>query len=110
MEMVAAKRVKYPHGPTGKEYGPGEAFEALSERDAKALFISGKATYGKPTNKTDLPRKKEEAVVTTPLSETGRYQRRDMRAEAGQTGEEALRPSPRRGRPPRARTSQDSED
>jgi hypothetical protein len=111
MQLVAKKRVKYPHGPTGKEYAPGETFDALSERDAKALVIVGKAEYGKPTNKTDLPadvmkpKKVEEAPVEpeTPL----RYQRRDMRAADGPIGEEISALSSRRGRQPKRLTSDD---
>lgn len=105
MQMVALKRVKYPHGPSGKEYAPGETFEALSERDAKALSIVGKAEYGQKKSKTDLPKeamkrapKKEAAEAPAPLAPT--YQRRDMQA-AGRTGEETPAPSSRRGRPPK---------
>ena len=29
IKMVAIRRVKYPHGPSGREYDPGEGFEAL---------------------------------------------------------------------------------
>ena len=56
-QMVATKRVKYPHGPDGREYAPGEAFTALSDRDAKALYIAGKARYGATANATDLPKR-----------------------------------------------------
>lgn len=101
VSMIAAKRVKYPHGHTGKEYKPGEPFTALSERDAKQLYIRGVATYGKPANKTDLPKKAakiEEAPVEpeAPLSRT--YHRRDMQAQDTQTGEDSLSSSSRRGR------------
>jgi hypothetical protein len=97
--MTAAKRVKYPHGPTGREYAPGETFHALSDRDAKGLYVSGKATYGGKVvkNKTDMPKveakAKEVAEERAPL-----YQRRDMRAEIGPTGEDKSPPSSRRGR------------
>jgi hypothetical protein len=97
--MTAAKRVKYPHGPDGKEYAPGETFSALSERDAKGLYVAGKAIYGgaAPKNKTDLPKSepkaKEVAEERAPL-----YQRRDMRAESGPTGEAKSPLSSRPGR------------
>jgi hypothetical protein len=107
MHMVAVKRVKYPHGNAGKEYQPGEPFEALSERDAKGLYIAGKAKYGKAANKTDLPKPavtvKEVEAEPAPLSRS--YLRRDMTAEpAGLTGQDNPSPSSRRGRPPRNTT------
>lgn len=110
--MIAEKRVKYPHGPTGREYAPGEPFTALSERDAKGLYIAGKAKYGAPANKTDLPAevmqpKAEEAPEETVFPLSRHYQRRDMRAEDGQTGEETSAQSLRRGRQPRKQTSED---
>lgn len=98
VNMVAAKRVKYPHGPTGREYAPGEPFTALSERDAKGLFISGKAKYGTADvpSLVDLPREvmtrqvKAEGATETPEvnADAGepkpkgrRYKRRDLQAE-----------------------------
>lgn len=119
-QMVATKRVKYPHGPTGREYAPGESFAALSERDAKGLFIAGKAKYGTAANKTDLPaevmkpakvEKVEEAPddPVAPLSLSSQtYRTRDMTAtNFGRTGEETSAPSLRRGRQPRKQTSDD---
>jgi hypothetical protein len=110
MEMVALKRVKYPHGPTGKEYTSGESFTALSERDAKGLYISGKARYGAASNKTDLPKpaKVEEAPVEPEAPLHQFYQTRHM--EAGPIGEEQPSPSSRPGRRPRKRNSDDSEE
>lgn len=98
VNMVAVKRVKYPHGPTGREYAPGEPFTALSERDAKGLFIAGKAKYGTVDvpSAVDLPRevmtrqvKAEDAPEPTevnadagePKPKRGRYKRRDLQAE-----------------------------
>lgn len=113
IDMIAAKRVKYPHGHGGREYQPGEPLKALSERDAKGLFVSGRAIYGKPTNKTDLPKpvtkaKEAPAEPEAPLSRS--YHRRDMVAEGSQTGEDSLSPSSRRGRPRKVQTSEASED
>lgn len=121
MNMVALKRVKYPHGSAGREYAPGEPLVALSERDAKALYVSGRARYGEAANKTDLPNMapvdpqrssvddthapvKEESV---PLEQT--YQTRHL-AAGGPTGEAKPSPSSRRGRARSARTSEASED
>ena len=98
MKMEALKRVKYPHGPTGREYAPGEKFEALSDRDAKALSLVGKAKIleVKKANPVDLPdevmKPKAKAMEPEPAPQEapveadvplrrGRfYQRRDMKA------------------------------
>lgn len=39
IKLVALKRLRYPRGPDGKEYNAGDPFEALCERDAKALKL-----------------------------------------------------------------------
>ena len=103
IKMVAIRRVKYPHGPTGREYDIGEGFEALSERDAKALFVAGKARQGEAENKTNPPKqvvKVEEVAAQSPL-----YKRRDMQAETGQTGAAKSPPSSPAGRASRRSTS-----
>lgn len=118
MEMIALKRVKYPHGNTGREYAPGEAFTALSERDAKALSISGKARpcrQGRAKAAPSSPAALPAAAMTTPdPNQDGesrlQYQRRDMQAQDGQTGEATSPPSSRRGRRRNAPTSAPSED
>ena len=100
MKMEALKRVKYPHGPTGRAYAPGEKFEALSDRDAKALSLVGKAKIleDKKANPVDLPAevmkpkakamkadepepKEEPAAADVPLRRGRFYHRRDMKAE-----------------------------
>lgn len=115
--MVAVKRVKYPHGSSGREYAPGEPFTALSERDAKGLYFAGKATYAGPstekrTTSVDLPEAAHQAKedVSEPAPLSGSYLRRDMRAENGQTGEAKPSPSSRRGRPPKQPISDASGD
>lgn len=37
--LVALKTLRYPRGPSGREYGPGDSFDVASERDAKALKL-----------------------------------------------------------------------
>lgn len=120
VNMVAVKRVKYPHGHTGKEYQPNEPFVALSDRDARGLYVAGKARYGEkdeaPRNPTDLPVAR--AAKSEPLTETddpnsdsrrGHYQRRDMTAEpAGRTGEAAKPSSSRQAPAPKTKTSRKS--
>ena len=107
MNMVALKRVKYPHGPAGREYAPGEPLVALSERDAKALYVSGRAKYGEAANMTDLPKPAVEVAAakeeSVPLDQS--YQTRHL--EAGPTGAETSPSSSRRGRQPRKQTSDD---
>lgn len=39
MKLVALKRLRYPRGPSGKEYAAGDTFEALSEKDARTLKL-----------------------------------------------------------------------
>jgi hypothetical protein len=110
VDMVAAKRVKYPHGPDGREYAPGEAFQALSERDAKGLFIAGKATYGtaaKPSA-VDLP-VMQRATKVEPLAEVEdpaplSYRTRHMTA-AGPTGGVKQPSSSHQAPAPKARAS-----
>jgi len=38
-KLIALKRLRYPRGVVGVEYEPGDKFEALSDRDAKALTL-----------------------------------------------------------------------
>jgi hypothetical protein len=104
-KVTATREVRY----AGVTYTSGQSFEA-SEKDAKTLKAIKKvvdATGDAPVSSADLPKaayqsKTEEAEETAaPLS--GSYRRRDMRA-VGQTGEEKLSPSLRRGRPPKQRT------
>lgn len=47
VKLVALKRLRYPRGPSGKEYVAGETFEALSEKDAHTLKLVRIATEPK---------------------------------------------------------------
>lgn len=62
MKLVALKRVYYPRGRGGREYQPGEVFDALSERDAKALTLVRAA----------------KVAPAPPAATAGVYERRDM--------------------------------
>lgn len=92
MKLVALKRLRHPRGPDGKEYAPGDSFEA-SERDAKA-YVLVRAAKDAPQD-AEKPRRgrppKERAVSTNAMTTEGasglvhddgpRYARRDMRPE-----------------------------
>lgn len=109
-ELKALRELRYG----GKTIFPGEGFEA-SEKEAKLLKAIGKATDGEVANKTDLPKAATAPEPApepdpVPLQDAGHYQRRDMRAEDGQTGEETSPASSRRGRRRKAQTSDDSEE
>jgi hypothetical protein len=39
LKLVALRRLRYPRGIGGKEYEAGDTFDALSDRDAKALTL-----------------------------------------------------------------------
>lgn len=106
VRLVANKRLRYPHGRDGKEYGPGDSFET-SERDAKALTAVRVADYasgdvpeprparrrGRPPKNITVamqpappaPQKVESASSAHPddQDDTGRqtYRRRDMTPE-----------------------------
>lgn len=96
MKLVAMKRLRYPSGPEGKEYQPGQEFTALSDRDAKAL------TLVRAARAVDAPAPKSAAkaspepiaaqpnLLTTasmkaedeaPTPAPRRYRRRDMQPE-----------------------------
>jgi hypothetical protein len=116
VDMIARKRVKYPHGPTGREYAPGDKFAALSDRDAKGLYVSGRAVYAEkavPKSPAELPAAAMAPAETLP-NQNGesrrRYERRDMTAADGPTGGETPASSSPRGRRRKASTSTPSGD
>lgn len=95
--LVALKRVRYPRGPDGKEYAPGEEFETAGnyeERDTKVLVIKGEAKpaegqYQTRAMSADPERPKTQAVNEVPVVNVTDeptpakrvYRRRDMTAE-----------------------------
>lgn len=106
-KLVARKKLRYPSGPNGREYQRGDTFEALSERDKKALLLVRVAQEEPmpplrvaepgPARRTaalapddgigERPKRRgrppKNPVVDVPSSdgETLTYGRRDMRAE-----------------------------
>lgn len=81
MMLVALKRLRYPRGAEGVEYSPGDSFQALSERDFKALTLTRLAAeQTKRTPKKTLSLKAAEPTETETARANG-YGRRDMRAE-----------------------------
>lgn len=99
MKLIATKRLYYPRGPGGKEYQRGETFEAVSERDKKALLLVRAATEEPVTplrvadpqpvrrgpGRPPKPRPEAEGEIAGGGGgggDTARtYQRRDMTAE-----------------------------
>lgn len=105
--LKALKR--FPYGRKVME--PGQPFEA-SDKDARLLKMLGKASDMDPAPKhVNLPKQKVEEAPAEPEAPLhGRYQRRDMRATDGQTGEETQSSSSRRGRRPKEQDSTSQED
>lgn len=106
-KLTAIKEFRYG----GAQRFPGDQFDA-SDKDAKLLAAVGRAEIAKPR---ELPRhietqratvKKMEAEDEAPKSEPGRYLRRDMQAEGGQTGEVASRSSSQADQAPAAPSKQ----
>lgn len=88
--LQALKRIRYPHGKKAKEYMPGDKFEALSERDVKALTLLrvAKALEPQPQPKMRVADPERKVRVMKPVKSkaeetesAGVYSRRDMRAE-----------------------------
>jgi hypothetical protein len=82
-KLVALKRLTYPRGTGAKEYNPGDTFEALSDRDAKALKLVGRAKDAAPS---PAPARRTAKQPVTPEPEPPQpdqsiYNRRDMRPE-----------------------------
>jgi hypothetical protein len=83
-KLIALKRLRYPRGPDGKEYNTGDEFDALSERDVKALTLVRAAREASD----ELPSLHQARGLTAepaPEAESSntqarRYSRRDMRA------------------------------
>jgi len=101
-KLVALKRLCYPRGFGGVEYNAGDKFEALSDRDAKALTLVRAARIddgtmqevqsqrAKPSSKLVTQNMQAEQpetrlpVMTTedmPSEPKKRYLRRDLRSE-----------------------------
>lgn len=96
-KLVALKRIRYPRGVGGQDRNPGDEFEALSDRDAKALTLIRVAKVveaprrGRPpkTETRELKAEAPEPQVTPwkdwPSEEKSepvrRYRRRDMNPE-----------------------------
>lgn len=93
MKMIAMKTVYYGR----KEYRVGQEFDVPNERDAAKMLRAHKAKAApvKP-GKVDLPKSMKAEEFDAPKKSGGRgrtYQRRDMTATDGQTGEEIPLPS-----------------
>ncbi|TGT76732.1 MULTISPECIES: hypothetical protein [unclassified Mesorhizobium] len=110
VQMIAKKTVYYGR----KEYRAGMQFSIDDEREIGKMERTNKAERvpEKPA-KVDLPRRKtkvEEPEAPKPSGGRGRtYQRRDMVATDGQTGEEIPSPSSLQAHPSEEPTSTNSE-
>ena len=97
-----------------KEYPEGATFDVKDAREAESLHLSKKAMRipDKPTH-VDLPKHVETKVEVSDGPKKsggrGRYQRRDMTATDGQTGEEIPLPSSLLDPPSEESTSTESE-
>jgi hypothetical protein len=93
MRLVALQRVRYPNGADGKEYKPGEQFEA-SEQDCKvlkAVLLAADVPTSAPQKKPvvapipppELPKNDPVTTLAEDAEEQPRrrYTRRDMKAE-----------------------------
>ena len=114
VKMIALRRV-YSRS-NGKEFAPGETFHEHDEREARKHERSKraeKAPHMERPSKVDLPVKRAamEPETDTPKKSggRGRYQRRDMIATDGQTGEEIPLPSSLQDPPSEEPTSTNSE-
>lgn len=107
MKLVALKELRY----AGATYLPGAMFEA-ADKDARLLKAVKRAADAstkpaKPAH-VDIPAPPaKEAEEPSPEFVPGHYQRRDMRAEDGRTGEATSLQSLRRGRPRKEPNSDD---
>ena len=89
LKLIAKKRLRYPRGPNGKEYQRGDTFEALSERDKKALVLVGAAQEGpmtplrvaEPQPVTTRAMQPETPAPDTEAPKPRNYRRRDMTPE-----------------------------
>lgn len=115
VQMIATRH--YYDKAASKEYRAGTSFEVASEEEADRLVRRKKAMRSERTrNVTDLPdytpvpatqSPDPDEAIDAPKSEglaRPIYQRRDMQAENGQTGEVEPSQLSRRGRPPRRQT------
>ena len=69
--MVALERFSYPYGT--RDLSPGDVFEAVSDGDAHALRLAGRA---RDVSSGDS----EKTVPASKSAGPGRYARRDMAA------------------------------
>ena len=69
--MVALERFPYPYG--ARDLAPGDIFEAVSETDAHALRLTGRARDASSSDS-------EKAASAEKPAAPGRYKRRDMAA------------------------------
>lgn len=81
-KLKALQRVYY----AGREYTPGEAFDAQADTDAEAMVLVGTAEYAKdepppPPKRTRMTVEQVAAANEPNMEEPRRYNRRDMRAE-----------------------------
>ena len=116
VQMLALQRV-YVFSQR-KEYPEGATFEIKDAREAESLRLMKKAQLvpDKPKH-VDLPKRvpvetRQEVAEDTPkkIGGRGRYQRRDMVATDGPTGEEIPLPSSLQDPPSEEPTSTSSED
>jgi hypothetical protein len=111
MKMIAMKTV-YDRAAR-KEYRPGVEFEVSDDNEANRLERTRKAKRApvKPAH-VDLPKamKEEEHAAPKKSGGRGRYQRRDMVATDGPTGEEIPLPSLPADPQPSEETSDSSEE
>lgn len=108
-KLVATKAVRY----AGKEMAAGEEFDA-SDKDAKLLIAVHKAELAPPPKRPrhidSQPKVEPKALkpveepAADPKPASGLYQRRDMRAEDGRTGETTSAPSSHRAPRSKAKT------
>ena len=113
IKMVATRR--FYLDTERRDVEANAEFSVRSEIEADKLERRKRAvrkpveTKAERPARVDIPKPVEKAVepAQSPLPESGHYQRRDMRAEDGRTGEATSAPSSRRGRPPKAKTSND---
>src|ERR1051325_9941622 len=93
VQMIARKAVYFGR----KEYRPGAQFDVDNEREAARLERTNKAQRVPDNTKhVDIPKQvKQEVAEGAPKKSggRGRYQRRDMTATDGPTGEEIPLPS-----------------
>ncbi len=80
MQVTRGRPIRYPSGPTAREYRQGQEFDVLSERDAKALqLIRAAKLVDHPTTITTREMKAEPPAAVEQPTPRRQYRRRDMR-------------------------------